>query len=234
MIRNILFGVLAIVLFSATPADAQYGHNDRLHLDFAPYVQLTTLNGDLTVNGSTRHVNFTFEDFFKYSNLGLSGHIEIKKRSWALIFDWLYVDLLKSPTYTELTLGELSLAIRLSKNLEILGGARYFKSEIEYTGDPENLNKGEKKWVDPIIGGRFTMDLSKFLMFTFRADVGGFGVGSNFEWNIASGIGYRLSNITFMAVYRIWYANYESGSGENLFVYDMTTSGPGMTMVIHF
>ncbi len=232
--KKILFGILAIISFSAATVEAQYGYDDRLRLDIAPYVWLTTMNGDVTVNGSTRHINFTYEDFFQYSNLGLSGHIEVKKRNWAIIFDWIYVDLLKDPTYTEITLGELSLAIRLSKSLEILGGGRYFKSEIEYRDDPENLNKVEKKWVDPIIGGRFTTDLTKFLVFMFRADVGGFGIGSNFEWNIASGIGYRLANITFMAAYRIWYANYESGSGENLFVYDMTTSGPGITMIIHF
>jgi len=234
MNKNILYGVFVFIIFSATSVDAQYAHNDRLHLEFAPYAWLTTLNGDLTVNGSSRHINFTFEDFFKYSNLGLSGHIELKKRKWALIVDWFYVDLVKNPTYTELTLGEISLAIRLSENLEILGGGRYFKSEVEYRDDPDNFNKGEKKWADPIIGGRYTMDLAKFLMFTFRADVGGFGIGSKIEWNIASGVGYRLSNITFMAFYRIWYAKYESGSGEDLFVYDMTTSGPGITMVIHF
>ncbi len=234
MKKNTLYGVLAIVLFLATTANAQYGYNDRLRLEFAPYVWLTTLNGDLTVNGNTRHVNFTYDDFFKYSNLGLSGHVELKKRNWALIFDWLYVDLIKNPTYTELSLGEVSLAIRLSENLEIIGGGRYFKSEVEFREDTESLGKDEKSWVDPIIGGRFTMDLTKYLMFTFRADVGGFGIGSDFQWNIASGIGYRLSNITFMAAYRIWYAKYKTGSGDNLFIYDMTTSGPGITMVIHF
>ena len=236
MKKNILNGVFILLFIFSLRAEAQYDYNDRLQLEFAPYVWLTTLNGDLTLNGSTRHVNFTYDDFFKYSNLGLSGHVEVKKRSWALIFDWLYVDLIKNPTYTESSLGEISLAIRLSENLEIIGGGRYFKSEIEYRyiDDPDKLTKDEKSWVDPIIGGRYTMNLTKHIMFNFRGDVGGFGIGSNLQWNIAAGIGYRLSNITFMAAYRIWYANYETGSGENLFVYDMTTSGPGLTMVIHF
>jgi hypothetical protein len=234
MKKNILYSILIIFLLSVTSADAQYGYNDRLRLEFAPYVWMTTLNGDLTIDGSTRKVNFTFDDFFKYSNLGLSGHVELKKNKWALIFDWLYVDLIKDPTYTELSLGEISLAIRLSENLEIIGGGRYFKAEVEFIGEAEDQGKDEKSWIDPIIGGRFTMDLTKYLMFTFRADVGGFGIGSKLQWNIASGIGYQLSNITFMAAYRIWYANYESGSGESLFMYDMTTSGPGLTMIIHF
>lgn len=234
MKRPLLYSVLTILLFAAGSADAQYEYNDRLRLDFAPYVWLTTLNGDLTVDGTPRHVNFTFEDFFKYSNLGLSGHVELKKKNWAVMFDWLYVDLLKNPTYTELSLGEISLAIRLSKNLEVLGGGRYFKSEVEFREDPDVTGKRDNSWIDPIIGGRYTMDLTKALMFTFRADVGGFGIGSDFQWNISSGVGYRISNITFMAAYRIWYAKYKTGAGDNLFVYDMTTSGPGITMIIHF
>jgi hypothetical protein len=195
---------------------------------------MTTLNGDLTLNGQSRHVNFTFDDFFKYSNLGLSGHIELKKRNWAVLFDWLYVDLIKNPTYTKLSLGEISLAIRLSKNLEIIGGGRYFKAEVEYADGPEDRQKAEQSWVDPIIGGRFSMEMTKALVFTFRADVGGFGIGSDIQWNIAAGFGYRISNITFLAAYRIWYAKYKSGSGNSLFVYDITTSGPGLTMIIHF
>jgi len=159
MIKNLGYGILAIVLFSAGTAKAQYEYNDRLRLEFAPYVWLTTLNGDLTVKGTSRQVNFTFEDFFKYSNLGLSGHVEIKKRNWAVMFDWLYVDLLKNPTYTELSLGEISLAIRLSEHLEVIGGGRYFKAGIEYRDDEEITGLEERSWTDPIVGGRFSMGL---------------------------------------------------------------------------
>jgi hypothetical protein len=113
-------------------------------------------------------------------------------------------------------------------------GGRYFKSESEYREDPDQIKKGKQSWIDPIIGGRMTWEMTKRLAFTTRADVGGFGVGSEFEWNLMAGIGYRLSNITFMVDYRIWYAKYENGTGDDLFVFDMTTSGPGLAMVIHF
>lgn len=226
--------LLMIFSFAANETEAQYDYDDRLQLEITPVVWMTTLNGDLTINGEKRKVNFTFEDFFRYSNLGLSGRIELIKGDWGLLFDWIYVDLLKDQTYSELTLAELSLSRRVSKLIEIIVGGRYFKAEAEFRGNPEDINHAGQNWIDPIIGGRLGWDLTKHFVFTFRGDVGGFGLGSEFQWNIEAGIGYRLSNITFVAAYRIWYADYENGSGENLFIYDMTVSGPGLAMVIHF
>ena len=213
--------------------NAQYNVDNRLKLEITPYVWMTTMNGDLTVNGEQRPVNFTFEDFFKFSNLGLNGHVELKKIKWAILFDYNYVDLLIEDTYTELTLWELAFAWRLTKGIEILGGGRYFRSTIEYRDD-DQPNKGKQSWTDPIIGGRISWDITRNLAFKARADIGGFGIGSEFEWNLMAGVGYSLSNITFTGFYRIWYAKYENGTGDNLFIYDLTTSGPGLAMVLRF
>jgi hypothetical protein len=226
--------VLLVIIFSASTLLAQYDYEDRLRLEITPYVWMATMNGNLTINGENRYINFTFADFFKFSNLGLNGHVELKTKKWALLFDWNYVDLLKDQTYTELSLGEIGFAYRLFGKTQLVIGGRYFRSTTEYRDDPDNVRKGEESWIDPIVGGRLSWDLTKKFVFTFRADVGGFGIGSKFQWNLMSGIGYRLSNITFLAAYRIWYANYENGSGDNLFAYDVTTSGPGLAMEIHF
>ena len=236
MLRNKLLLIIITVGLLSVNGQAQYNVDDRLKLEITPYVWMTTMNGDLTINGETRPINFTFEDFFKFSNLGLNGHIEIKKRRWAILFDYNYVELLKGETNTELVLSELAFAWRLTKGAELIVGGRYFKSEVEfeYRDDSDSIKKGKQSWIDPIIGGRISWDMTKHLVFITRADIGGFGIGSEFEWNLMTGVGYRLSNITFLGAYRIWYAKYENGSGDNLFVYDLTTSGPGLAMVIHF
>ena len=234
MIRNILIIFILILGVFSESGNAQYDVDNRLRLEITPYVWMTTMNGDLTINGESRAVNFTFEDFFKFSNLGLNGHVELKKPRWAILFDYNYVDLLIDNTNTELTLWELGFAWRFTKKLEMIIGGRYFKSQIEYRDDPDNPNTGKESWIDPIIGGRVSWDLTRTLVFKMRGDIGGFGVGSDFAWNLMAGIGYRLSNITFTGFYRIWYAKYENGSEDNLFIYDMTTSGPGLAMVLHF
>lgn len=220
-----------LTLFGSVKAQRDY--DDRMRLDIVPYVWATTMNGNLTINGEHRYINFTFSDFFKFSNLGLNGHIELRKSRWAFMFDYNYVDLIKDQTYTELVLSELTLGYKIIGDLELLLGGRYFKSAVEYR-DQEPIIKGKESWIDPIIGGRLNVDLTRALVFTARADIGGFGIGSDFAWNIMAGVGYRLSNITFLAAYRIWYAKYENGTGDSLFIYDLTTSGPGLAMVIHF
>jgi hypothetical protein len=234
--RKIKIATFIMLLFLLiSEAGAQYNYrNDRLRLEITPYVWMTTMNGDLTVNGESRKINFTFKNFFTYSNLGLSGHIELKKSGWALMGDWVYVDLVKDQANTELTLTEISLARRVSNLIEIIAGGRYFKAETEFRNDGDQTNRGEQKWIDPIVGARLTWYMDRHFVFTFRADVGGFGLGSEFSWNVLGGIGYSLSNITFLAAYRICYARDKNGSGDHLFAYDMTTSGPGLAMIIHF
>jgi hypothetical protein len=142
MLRNKLLLIIITVGLLSVIGHAQYDVDDRLKLEITPYVWMTTMNGDLTIKGETRPINFTFEDFFKFSNLGLNGRVELKKRRWAILFDYNYVDLLKGETYTELVLSELAFAWRLTKSVELIVGGRYFKSEVEYKND--QIKKGHR------------------------------------------------------------------------------------------
>ena len=84
MPKNSLFLIALILGMLSEDSQAQYDVDNRLKLEITPYVWMTTMNGDLTINGENRKVNFTFEDFFKFSNLGLNGHVELKKRNWGV------------------------------------------------------------------------------------------------------------------------------------------------------
>lgn len=234
MVRKLILISSLVFILVPTIVLAQRGYEDRLRLDISPYAWIATMNGDLTIEGERRKVNFTFEDFFRSSNLGLNGHIELKMRKWAVLFDWNYVELLNDLTTTELTLSEFGLGYRAFGDIEILLGGRYFKSEFVSRDDPDDIKKSKKSWTDPFLGARTDIEITKTLFFTIRGDLGGFGIGSDFAWNMMAGVGYRLANISFIAAYRIWYAKYETGSGDDQFVYDMTTSGPRLAMVIHF
>ena len=79
MFRKKLFLIIITLGLFLTTVRAQYDYDDRLKLEITPYVWMTTMNGYLTINGERRTMNFTYEDFFKFSNLGLNGHIELKK-----------------------------------------------------------------------------------------------------------------------------------------------------------
>jgi hypothetical protein len=81
-------------------------------------------------------------------------------------------------------------------------------------------------WVDPFIVARIKSDPAKKFIYQLRGDIGGFGVGSDFAWQIQAYAGYRFSKLfQVTAGYRILGMDYEKGSGENRFKYDMDIFG---------
>ena len=61
-----------------------------------------------------------------------------------------------------------------------------------------------------------------------RGDLGGLGIGSKLSWNLFAGVSYGVGSVSFLAGYRIWSADYETGSGADRFEWDVTSGGPGL------
>ncbi|MCP4402668.1 MAG: hypothetical protein GY801_35850, partial [bacterium] len=58
-------------------------------------------------------------------------------------------------------------------------------------------------------------------------DVGGFGVGSDLTWSVSSFLGYQFTPLfSLWGGYRALGVDYQTGSGTDVFKYDMTMSGP--------
>ncbi len=78
------------------------------------------------------------------------------------------------------------------------------------------------------MGGRFVSPLGEKFFFAVRADVGGFGVGSDFTWNTAAGLGWHISRLIDLAVnYRYLDVDYENGDPgtADFFAYDGSQQG---------
>jgi len=81
-------------------------------------------------------------------------------------------------------------------------------------------------WVDPFIVARLRSDPAKKFIYQLRGDIGGFGVGSDFAWQIQAYAGYRFSKLfQLTGGYRILGMDYDKGSGEDRFMYDMNIFG---------
>jgi len=124
--------------------------------------------------------------------------------------------------------------------VEGLVGARvlYFTTKLEVTG-PLGLvsasTKNKIDWVDPIIGGRVLWNLSDRWMAGFRADVGGFGLVSNFTANLDGSLTYRANNwLRFMGGFRALYEDHHGGSRNSKFVYDLWTYAPWLGVGVEF
>jgi hypothetical protein len=142
--------------------------------------------------------------------------------------------------------GRWSLGEGTAVAVDALGGVRYwyFKTNID-VGIQQTLGdfseylaptiSGTKEWIDPFVGVRLRFDLPKNFMVVLRGDVGGFDVGSQLSWNLAGYVGYNISRVVSLwAGYRALYVNYESGSGFDKFVFNVTMYGPVIGMGFRF
>jgi len=68
---------------------------------------------------------------------------------------------------------------------------------------PQSEITASTNWVDPFIGFRARADLSDQRDAALRADIGGFGIGSELTWNAFAALGYQVKeNTTLELGYR--------------------------------
>ena len=77
-------------------------------------------------------------------------------------------------------------------------------------------------WWDPYVGVRARLNLSKAFYLLAKADVGGFGVGSDLTWQASGALGWQVTERLFTEIgYHYLYTDYN----QNGFVYDVSQSG---------
>jgi hypothetical protein len=98
---------------------------------------------------------------------------------------------------------------------DFLTGIRYwyFGESLNFSPSPLGLNFSKSQnWVDPLVGGRIEAALTPKVVATVAGDVGGWGTGSQLEYQVVGLLGYKLKpNMTLQGGYRYLYFNYEKG-----------------------
>lgn len=113
-----------------------------------------------------------------------------------------------------------ALKSRLTKDI-----ASALKSQL---GTSASLNE---RWLDPYVGFAGRYNFSKSFYLTGKADIGGFGIGSEITWQGYGALGCQVTRSIFLeAGYRYLYTDYDHGG----FVYDVTQSGAQITAGIVF
>jgi hypothetical protein len=118
---------------------------------------------------------------------------------------------------------------------DVLAGIRYwhFGENLQFSPSILGLNFSKSQdWVDPVVGGRISAALSQKTAFTVAGDVGGWGTGSQLEYQVVGLLGYKLKpTMTLEGGYRYLYVDYSKGGQAGAFV-TAATSGIifGVTM----
>jgi hypothetical protein len=171
---------------------------------------LEASNGDWSINSDFLYMNL--EKDAKPANLIKSGRINLKQVGWEV------AGLKRVNPWLEFGVGGLlnSLKVELNLTRNQAGG-----EQVTFKGSQS------KTWVDPMLITRLTLPGKNNFIGQFRGEVGGFGIGSDFAWQLQATAGYRFSKLFDMtAGYRAIGLDYTSGDDGKAFVYDMVTHGP--------
>ena len=90
---------------------------------------------------------------------------------------------------------------------------------------------GSQWWVDPIVGLRGQINITRWLFLAAQGDAGGFGAGSQITWNTQATVGVNFTRNIFAELgYRYMYVDYN----KNNFLYQMNSFGLFSSLGVKF
>jgi hypothetical protein len=205
------------------------------------YYWAAGVSGNMTVDGEDIDHESGGDGFSGDPALtGFLGHFEAHRGPWSFALAPMFVNLdftgdqsgaIDADVSIHAEVHEAFVAREISGPWEWLAGARYYeldtRVDLSAGGVPISSPDSDHSWVDPILGARFHDDFGEHWSMHARADVGGFGVGSDFAWNASALVGYRFgSRWAAQLGYRILHVDFQDGSGNDRLAYDMTMQGP--------
>jgi len=226
---------------STAPADAW-------KQEVALYVAAVGMTGRAGVGGVEADVDLSFSEIM--DQLEAAGMIAYRaeKGDWAVFANAIFMGLgatkdlrfggTAEADFDE-TIFEVDGAWRFAKRWEVYGGARLVDIDASLelrpvTGTTVDAD-GSRSWVDPLVGLRYRSPLGEHWAFVGRADVGGFGVGSDLAWQALAHFDWRISKHWGAAFgYVLLDIDYDDGEGSDRFLYDIRSEGPLAAATISF
>ena len=89
-------------------------------------------------------------------------------------------------------------------------------------------------WFDPFIGARIHYDITKTFALGLRADIGGFGIGSEFAWQAAAFVDWKFDLFGADAALLLGYRALGQDYQDNDFEWDVIAHGPAIGLNIAF
>ena len=225
------------------PASARASETNEWTFDLSIYGLALGMEGELGIGPVTADVEVGLEDILNNLEFGIMGTVRVGYGPWAITTEGLYMGLEgeKDGVTAELDqwMVEPTLSYRVSKYFEPFVGTRFntLKGELRGPGVlPEPvIPSGTQNWWDP--DHRRKPDLAVGQEFQPKAagDVGGFGVGSDFTWQVYPYFNWQFARWGSLQLgYRWLYMDYETGSGADRFEYDMLNQGAQLGFTFHF
>jgi hypothetical protein len=228
---------------AVAPTDASAPTGDW-HFSVSPYLWFPGVHGGIGVNSTQLiGIHSSAADLLSHFRFGLMGLVEPSYKRIVMPLDIMWVRLGDDKALTNLgTVGNFKgsefiltqkIGYQLVKTkmitIDALGGFRYWHlgQSVSFTTNTLNFSASQN-WVDPLVGGRITGNLSPKVSVTVAGDVGGWGAGSQIDYQIAGLLGYRIKPAVALQVgYRYLAVDYRNGGqfANNTRFANLVTSG---------
>lgn len=225
---------------------------DGWNVALMPYFWFAGLDGDVGFNGNVGEVDMDFGDIWDTLEFGLMGAAHFQKGKWGFQLDGIWMQLeddakLQGPINADLN-AEIEMAriqglitYELFDNgptqIYVKGGAAWFYMSLDFdVKGGRGLGRGidgseSESFIDPMFAAVLHHDLTERWYIDVRGQIGGFGVESDFIWQVGGFLGYRINErYSIGAGYRHLDIDYR----QKDFVFDASMSGPYVGGKIQF
>jgi hypothetical protein len=228
---------------AAIPASPQVGEpTSNWHFAVSPYLWFPGVHGTIGARGHDASIHVSPGDLLSHFRFGLMGLVDTRYKRIVLPLDMVWVRL-GANNALALTDNAVSARIRGEEfiltpkvgyrlidsqivKIDALTGFRYWHFGESLTFSPSTLGlkfSSSQNWVDPLVGGRITGNLSPKVSVSIGGDVGGWNTGSLLDYQIAGVLGYRIKPaVVLQAGYRYLAVDYRNGGTTKI---NTVTSG---------
>lgn len=226
--------------------------SESWHFFFAPYIWAVKTNGDMTLGPVQTDFTLPFSTALNQLKGGFFGHFEAHKNHMGVATDIFYTSLAKGGAFSvplpngSTTDGDLRLKMTYwelwpyyrfgggNNVIDVFGGIRYSKynTGIDFRAVDKSVDR-KIDWVDPMFGARWIGKLSPKVALTARGDIGGFGAGSKFTFNIQGNVVWQFHRVVGLGLgYRWLNIDYEKSRilNPDFFKADLSQYGPIMAI----
>jgi hypothetical protein len=227
-----LWVTLMVVASGAwTPVAAQ-GPSDEWEVVVAPYLMGAAMSGTTVVRGREVDVDLSASDVFSNLQFGAMGLVVARKGNWGFQSDLIWMALGTTVRNTNVDFNQGAFAFyglrRLAPAAELAFGLRVntLQGTLTFKGPDVEVNQ-DQTWVDPVVGVTLRTPTEHRVLLRVFTEVGGFGAGSDFTWQIFPSAGIKLADSFSLEFgYRWLDLDYSTGDGNQRFAYDVLTQGP--------
>lgn len=243
----------AVILFcglafcGGLPAQAQ---SDDYKVQITPYLFASSVDGEITEQGRTAHVNASFSDIIDHLDMAAMVYFDARFGRWRALIDNMYIKVSDEKSTPLPIFSSVRVASKLwiadpeggyavvrgeGRELDVTAGVRVWTMKNDLTLFRQNVavdrGGGSRSVVDPIVGLRFTSDLPHKAFLFAKGDVGGFDAGATLDWQAFGGVGFKVHEKLALSLgYR--YLSIENEPRDS--VYDIVLKGVIVGLGIRF